>query len=72
MERQREHGNKKEDIMLLVDWPMPPNCINCFMFNRTLNDCMICCHPPVDPYGKRPHWCPIKGEIDDERTDINL
>lgn len=54
--------------MLLVDWPMPPNCINCFMFNRNLNDCMICCHPPVDPYGKRPHWCPISGEIDDEKA----
>lgn len=48
--------------MIIMDMNLPECCGECFLFNQKLNDCMVCCHPPVNRNSRRPHWCPIKGE----------
>lgn len=56
--------------MIVVQGSMPEHCSLCWMYDTRKNDCSICCHPPVDPYGKRPHWCPIRCELPDDHGDL--
>ena len=56
--------------MIVVQGSMPEHCSLCWMFDTRKHDCSVCCHPPVDPNGKRPHWCPIRCELPDDHGDL--
>lgn len=57
--------------MVIYDMEYPQTCGDCSIYNHNIRDCSICCHgKPIPPSNKRkPHWCPVKGEITNEEWE---
>ena len=62
--------------MLIVDMPMPKNCLDCnfhkVLYKNNAERCVVVCKMERKVVGKRfgklkdlcnPSWCPIKGEL---------
>ena len=57
--------------MVIYDMEYPQTCGECRIYDHNARDCSICCHgKPIPPNNKRkPHWCPVKGEITNEEWE---